>query len=90
MDPVYQYQGVGSMLLQWGCEEADRHGRDSFLIASPAGIHLYLKFGFKAVGEVQTMTGTFTSMFREAQGDIKFQSEQSVVATLGQQPAVVS
>jgi predicted N-acetyltransferase YhbS len=66
VDPTYQHQGVGSMLVQWGCKEADTHGRDSFLISSPAGIRLYSKFGFKAVGEVHTQTGTFTSMFREA------------------------
>lgn len=66
VDPEYQRQGIGSMLVQWGCEEADAHGRDSFLISSPAGICLYTKFGFKSVGEVHTSTGTFTSMFREA------------------------
>jgi ribosomal protein S18 acetylase RimI-like enzyme len=66
VDPAYQRQGIGSMLLQWGCEEADGHGRDSFLIASPAGIQLYTNFGFKVVREIHTMWGTFTSMFREA------------------------
>lgn len=66
VDPKYQRQGIGSMLLQWGCEEADAHGRSSFLMASPAGISLYTKFGFKAVRDVYTSTGTFTSMFREA------------------------
>jgi predicted N-acetyltransferase YhbS len=67
VNPVYQRQGIGSILLQWGTEEADAHGRDSFVIASPAGVRLYAKFGFKVVGEVQTPTGTFTSMFRKAQ-----------------------
>ncbi|KAJ5549315.1 acyl-CoA N-acyltransferase [Penicillium frequentans] len=66
VDPRYQRQGIGSMLLGWGCEEADAHERDSFLMASPAGINLYTKFGFKAVGDVHTSTGTFTSMLREA------------------------
>jgi predicted N-acetyltransferase YhbS len=66
VDPEYQRQGIGSMLVQWGCEEADTHGRDSFLISSPAGIRLHTKFGFKSVGEVHTSTGTFTSMFSEA------------------------
>lgn len=66
VDPRYQRQGIGSMLLKWGCEEADAHGRGSFLMASPAGMALYTKFGFKAVGDVHTSTGTFTSVFREA------------------------
>jgi hypothetical protein len=55
------------MLLQWGCEQADEHCRDAFLIASPAGMRLYEKFGFKVVGEVQATGGTFTNMFRKAQ-----------------------
>ncbi|KAI1458824.1 acyl-CoA N-acyltransferase [Annulohypoxylon moriforme] len=67
VNPKYQCQGVGSTLLEWGCKEADSHKRDSFLIASPAGLRLYAKFGFKTVGTVQTSTGTFTSMFRDAQ-----------------------
>ncbi|KAJ9245751.1 hypothetical protein DTO271D3_4073 [Paecilomyces variotii] len=67
VNPAYQRQGIGSILLQWGTEEADAHGRDSFLISSPAGVRLYAKFGFKVVGEIHTPRGTFTSMFREAQ-----------------------
>ena len=54
VDPKYQRQGVGSMLLKWGCDMADRCGQGAFLIASPAGIPLYSKFGFKIVGEVWT------------------------------------
>ncbi|KAE8549033.1 hypothetical protein EYB25_007548 [Talaromyces marneffei] len=67
VNPAYQRQGIGSLLLQWGTEEADRHGWDSFLISSPAAITLYTKFGFQVVGEVHTSKGTFKSMFREAQ-----------------------
>ena len=66
VNPVYQRQGIGSILLQWGTKEADAHGRDSFLISSPAGVRLYSKFGFEVVGEIHTPTGIFTSMFREA------------------------
>lgn len=65
VNPAYQRQGIGSILLQWGTKEADRHGRDSFLISSPAAVNLYTKFGFQVVGEVHTSRGTFTSMFRE-------------------------
>ncbi|KAH8807628.1 acyl-CoA N-acyltransferase [Xylogone sp. PMI_703] len=63
----YQHQGIGSMLMKWGCEEADRNQRDSFVMASPAAVKLYTKFGFKKAGEVRTEKGVFQSMFRKAQ-----------------------
>ena len=54
------------MLLQWGCDKADSCGSNSFIMASPEGVALYEKFDFKAVGQVWTEHGTFTSMFRES------------------------
>ena len=35
-------------------------------MASPAGVRLYGKFGFKDVGTVNTIHGTFTSMLRQS------------------------
>lgn len=64
--PEHQMQGVGSMLMQWGCDMADSRGWNSFVMASPDGIQLYSKFDFKVVGQVRTEHGTFTSMFRES------------------------
>ena len=52
VDPAYQRQGVGSMLMQWGCEEVDRSERDVFVLVSLAVVRLYAKFDFKVVGEV--------------------------------------
>jgi predicted N-acetyltransferase YhbS len=69
--PEYQRQGVGSMLLQWGCDKADSYGWNSFVMASPAGVRLYSRFDFKVVGQVQTEHGTFTSMFRESRPSIE-------------------
>jgi predicted N-acetyltransferase YhbS len=71
VNPRYQGQGMGSMLLRWGCDMADTDGQDTFLIASPAGILLYLKFGFNTVREIWTKGGIFTSMFRKAQPQSK-------------------
>lgn len=67
VDPAYQRQGIGSMLMRWACDEADRNGRDGYLLASPAGISLYETFGFEKVGEVRTAKGSLHSMFRKAQ-----------------------
>ncbi|OBT63801.1 hypothetical protein VE03_06933 [Pseudogymnoascus sp. 23342-1-I1] len=68
--PEYQKQGVGSMLLQWGCDKADSCGWSSFVMASPAGVQLYSKFDFKVVGQVRTKHGLFTSMFRESRASV--------------------
>ena len=65
MAPEHQRRGVGSMLLEWGCDKADFHGWKSFVMASPDGVPLYTKFGFKAMGKVWTEYGGFTSMLRE-------------------------
>jgi predicted N-acetyltransferase YhbS len=69
VNPVYQRRGIGSMLMRWACEEADKAHRDGILLASPAGIQLYAKFGFEKVGEVRTAKGTLHSMFRKAQNE---------------------
>jgi len=63
--PEHQRRGVGSMLLRWGCEMADRDKLSCFVMASPDGLLFYRKFGFEVIGEVRTEHGTFTSMFRE-------------------------
>ncbi|KAI0109089.1 hypothetical protein GGR51DRAFT_547899 [Nemania sp. FL0031] len=49
--------GVGSLLMQSICEEFDRSGRWALVMASPAGLRLYTKSGFEAVGVVSTPGG---------------------------------
>ncbi|KAG4429455.1 hypothetical protein IFR05_015066 [Cadophora sp. M221] len=50
-DPKYQRRGIGTALLKWGHERADREGVPCFLIASPAGHPLYVHVGWKVIGE---------------------------------------
>ncbi|KAJ6120162.1 hypothetical protein N7523_004442 [Penicillium sp. IBT 18751x] len=64
VDPAHQRQGVGSTLLKMFCDFVDANALDVFVMSSPAGIRLYSKFGFKAVGVVETAEGSFTSMLR--------------------------
>jgi len=64
------------MLLQWGCDMADNYSRNSFIMASPDGVPLYSKFNFKAVEEVWTEHGTFTSMFRESRPLIDYAGQE--------------
>lgn len=66
VDPSHQRQGVGSMLMEMFCRIVDENAQDAFVLSSPAGVRLYSKFGFKAVGVVQTNQGSFTSMLRSS------------------------
>lgn len=67
VNPLYQRKGVGSLLMQWGCDEIDRNSLESYILASPVGVQLYRRFGFKRVGEVCMHGAKFTSMLRKAQ-----------------------
>ncbi|KAH6991131.1 acyl-CoA N-acyltransferase [Ilyonectria sp. MPI-CAGE-AT-0026] len=49
VDPKYQGQGVGSQLIRWGTEQADRLGAFSWVHASEAGWPVFAKHGFKEV-----------------------------------------
>lgn len=64
--PDYQRRGLGSSLMKQLCDEIDGLGWPAFVMASPAGVRLYAKFGFSIVGRVNTREGVFTSMIREA------------------------
>ena len=63
MHPDHQHQGLGSKMLERVCDEIDRLEWPAFVMASPAGVRLYAKFGFDVVGGVKTSEGAFTSMF---------------------------
>ncbi|KAK4096039.1 hypothetical protein N658DRAFT_65559 [Parathielavia hyrcaniae] len=67
ISPEYQRQGLGSILMQHICENMDRHDRYGYVLSSPAGVRLYSKFGFEAVGQVDTPHGPTTSMMRSRQ-----------------------
>ncbi|KAK3115227.1 hypothetical protein LTR53_005638 [Teratosphaeriaceae sp. CCFEE 6253] len=47
--PKHQRRGAGSMLVQWGCDKADKRGLMSVLQSSAAGLRLYQKHGFTIV-----------------------------------------
>jgi GNAT superfamily N-acetyltransferase len=64
--PDHQLQGLGSKMLEQVCVEIDRLRWPAFVMASPAGVRLYAKFGFDVVGRVETSEGAFTSMLRQS------------------------
>ncbi|MCJ1387862.1 hypothetical protein MMC18_000705 [Xylographa bjoerkii] len=52
--PDYQKRGAGNALCQWGLATAKAEDLTITLFASPAGIRLYTKLGFKLVGSFRT------------------------------------
>ncbi|KIX08139.1 uncharacterized protein Z518_02795 [Rhinocladiella mackenziei CBS 650.93] len=48
-DPVHHRRGAGGMLMQHACAEADAKGWPSMLEASPAGLGVYERVGFRRV-----------------------------------------
>lgn len=55
--PEYQRMGVGGKLLEWGLQEADREGVECWIDASPFGLGLYKKFGWKEVSYLDVELG---------------------------------
>ncbi|KUI54739.1 hypothetical protein VP1G_02091 [Cytospora mali] len=43
----YQGRGAGGLLMRWGVDRADEEGVECYLDATPEGISLYGKFGFR-------------------------------------------
>ncbi|KAK2595520.1 hypothetical protein QQS21_006748 [Conoideocrella luteorostrata] len=67
--PEHQRKGLGSELLRSACQEIDKLGLCAFVMASPSGVGLYGKFGFEAVGKVESPRGVLTSMIRSPSSD---------------------
>ncbi|KAK5111432.1 hypothetical protein LTR62_004884 [Meristemomyces frigidus] len=53
-DPKYQGRGAGSQMMRFGLEQADKHGMEAYLEASPDAVRLYERFGFREAGRTDT------------------------------------
>ena len=49
--PDFRRKGVGSLIINWGIEQADRLGLECFFEATREGKPCYERFGFKVVEE---------------------------------------
>ncbi|KAI7525702.1 hypothetical protein KC331_g17381 [Hortaea werneckii] len=49
--PHHQRRGAASMLVRWGCEKADERGMVAALMATEAGVGVYLKHDFHVLNE---------------------------------------
>jgi GNAT superfamily N-acetyltransferase len=52
VNPKFQRRGVGAALVDWGLTHARARGEKAYLEASPFGKPLYIKKGFKVVGDL--------------------------------------
>ncbi|PGH16627.1 hypothetical protein AJ80_05129 [Polytolypa hystricis UAMH7299] len=75
--PDFQGQGIGSALIKYGLDIADKENMPAWLEASEAGYPVYKKFGYKDVQVVKFDAGKYTGegeevtsvgMLREAKG----------------------
>lgn len=53
VDPAYQGQGLGSQLIRWGTEQADRLGVFCWVHASEAGWPVFVRHGFEEVDRLE-------------------------------------
>lgn len=64
--PKFQKQGVGSMLMRWGVEQANIERCAVYTEASKAGWHLYRKFGLEDIKKMRFKSGGYRiAMLRE-------------------------
>ena len=50
VDPLFQGYGIGSRMMRWGMERAEKEGIPILLIASQSGYSVYEKLGFETLG----------------------------------------
>lgn len=55
--PSYQRKGIGSQLVNYGLERAERDGKKVYLSAAPKGVPVYTKLGFGEVGRLEFPLG---------------------------------
>ncbi|GFF36686.1 hypothetical protein IFM51744_03207 [Aspergillus udagawae] len=65
--PVYRRQGAGSMLIQWGCDRADKEAVPAYVDAHYAAAPLYRKFGFRDRKDIEVNLQGALPMVRESQ-----------------------
>ncbi|KAH8846566.1 hypothetical protein MCOR01_000024 [Pyricularia oryzae] len=49
VDPKHRRKGVGSMLMMWGLDKAEKSETDAYIVATDVGRDMYLTVGFQDV-----------------------------------------
>ncbi|MEN6643156.1 MAG: N-acetyltransferase [Armatimonadia bacterium] len=72
VDPACHSRGVGGELLKRGLQYLQEQGAEQVRLevrpGNPAAVHLYEKFGFRTVGEIQDSQGPWLVMVRDLGG----------------------
>ncbi|MEN6302666.1 MAG: N-acetyltransferase, partial [Armatimonadia bacterium] len=72
VDPDCHRRGVGGELLKRGLQYLQEQGAEQVRLEvrpdNPAAVHLYEKFGFRTVGEIQDSQGPWLVMVRDLGG----------------------
>ncbi|MCJ1388582.1 hypothetical protein MMC18_001429 [Xylographa bjoerkii] len=63
--PAHQHRGAGSLMMQWGVEQARALNLPIFLTASPRGAGLYQKFKFEIIDHCRLDLSSFTTENRD-------------------------
>ena len=67
VSPDYQRRGVGQLLMEWGCAQADKYGVEAVVEASDEGKGLYEKFAFQPLRHIELREPTGKWKGREGQ-----------------------
>lgn len=76
--PLYQQTGVGTALLNWGLQQADKEGIHSYVEASPAAWSLCLKKGFDQFGDIRIELGRYKDGFKDYAHSVMVRPPQGV------------
>lgn len=63
--PLYHKCGIGSSLIDWGLDQADKEGSACYVESSPAARPLCIKKGFKHIGEMQIELGRYKDGYEQ-------------------------
>lgn len=74
----FQHRGAGTLLVQWGMEQAVALGIPVYLEASPAGYPLYLRLGFRKIDTVVVKAGMW-----DGDQDLHYVAMMKDVSSLG-------
>ncbi|KAL2842548.1 acyl-CoA N-acyltransferase [Aspergillus pseudoustus] len=58
----HQGRGAGGMLMRYGVDLAEKTKGDIYVEASPPGVPIYKKFGFREIDRLVVLNGTFTEL----------------------------
>lgn len=69
--PNFRRRGAASLMLRWGCQQADEAGLPIYIDSSEDGVPVYEKLGFQALSSPVGIPEGITAMLRQPQAQSK-------------------